>query len=400
MEKLTYKIVSKGIAEGHSLEKVKKSLAAIFKIDPPEAENFLKTDNIELTKDLDYEKALKYKKVFEKAGLNCSLIENTNKEDDDLILSIEDIDDDVILDITEEEEQLPASTNLKCPNCGFEQSKTLACTKCGIIFDKFHKSNNRETNSLVGGVRIIDEEKDELTKPFNEQLSGLFTYPFGGRGLYIILGGAVFFELQAFIGIFLMRFGLIFFFAGYTCAYMLKIISRSAAGDETPPGWPDFESLSETVLIPLAMVKGTALFSFLPALLYAFLSTQPSTTASTPFSMSIDPVLIILIVLGFFYYPMGLLAIAQTRRVFNLNPVLILSSISKVFGDYFLVCVILFALWIIKLVIQFFIVLPVPAIIGSTVNMIISLYILLVEMRLIGILYNANRDKFSWFGEY
>lgn len=75
-----YKIVFEGkIAEGYSIEDVKKNLASLYKADVGEIQRLFTGRPIVLKEDLDYQTAIKDKETFEKTGAVCSVV---SMEDD------------------------------------------------------------------------------------------------------------------------------------------------------------------------------------------------------------------------------------------------------------------------------------------------------------------------------
>lgn len=234
--------------------------------------------------------------------------------------------------------------------------------------------------------RMFDEE--EPPRPFTEQLSSIFSYPFKGHGIYIIIA----YVLCSWIAD--IFFPLWVIFGGYFAAYMLKIIKSSADGEEEVPDWPDFTSFWDDIIRPAFLVGGTFLFSFFPVIAYFCLVTFKLSIALSPS----DPVLWLLIFLGALYWPMGLLAVAQGDAVNSLNPLFVISSIFKVPVDYSIAVVVLFIVILFSSIAERILVLPIP-VIGSTTNKFLSFYFLILEMRILGLLYNANKNRLSWFGE-
>jgi len=77
-----YKIVFEGkVAEGYSIEDVKKNLASLYKVDVGKIDRLFTGSPIEIKTDLDYQTAVKDRDAFEKTGAVCSVI--TMEEDAD-----------------------------------------------------------------------------------------------------------------------------------------------------------------------------------------------------------------------------------------------------------------------------------------------------------------------------
>jgi len=77
-----YKIVFEGkVAEGYSIEDVKKNLASLYKVDVGKIDRLFTGSPIEIKTDLNYQTAVKDRDAFEKTGAVCSVI--TMEEDAD-----------------------------------------------------------------------------------------------------------------------------------------------------------------------------------------------------------------------------------------------------------------------------------------------------------------------------
>jgi hypothetical protein len=102
-----------------------------------------------------------------------------------------------------------------------------------------------------------------------------------------------------------------------------------------------------------------------------------------------------LLLFGIVFYPMALLAVCMCDSISGLNPLVVISAILKVPGPYTIACLLLAGL----VGIQTFIPDGIPDIpvIKPMVLSAISLYLLTVEMRVLGSLYYTNKEKFGWF---
>ena len=70
-----YKIIFKGkVAEGYSIEDVKKNLASLYKVDVGKIDRLFTGSPIEIKTDLDYQTAVKDQEAFEKTGAVCSVV--------------------------------------------------------------------------------------------------------------------------------------------------------------------------------------------------------------------------------------------------------------------------------------------------------------------------------------
>ena len=213
------------------------------------------------------------------------------------------------------------------------------------------------------------------------------TYPFRGRGIYILVGGTIFFGLINIVlagGLAGLLVQLVV--DGYLCAYLLQVVQSSAQREEEPPSWPDFSNLWEDILHPFLLVLATTLCALLPLIVLRSLGLV-SEKGSLLWLVGVG--------LGFVYWPMAFLAVALLETVAALNPLLILPSMAKVAGQYLFVCLftLLFLLiysssgpW------QRHLFFP----LAMFLKVFLYLYLLLAEMRILGLLYCRNREVLGW----
>jgi hypothetical protein len=104
-----------------------------------------------------------------------------------------------------------------------------------------------------------------------------------------------------------------------------------------------------------------------------------------------------LIVAGFLYLPMALLAVAMSDSLASLNPFFILTSICKVPLQYLIACLLLAFIvglkWAVEVAMER--VIPIFAI-RYLISAVLLLYFLIVEMRVLGLMYLWNRRKLGW----
>jgi hypothetical protein len=242
-----------------------------------------------------------------------------------------------------------------------------------------HKSSS-EINALL--------KKNAPQKSFIELLPSVFIYPFIGNGKYILTAGVIFYWLADFVSSMIFIFGALIsvFVGGYLCAYIMKIINSSANGDDEAPDWPDFRNMQD-ILVPIFEVVGTGILCFAPAIIYGFLYHSLS-----------DPVLWVLVGLGILYYPMSLIAVSLFNSVNGLNPAIVITSIMRVPFEYLIACLMFVLVVVVSAYVQGLFDIPVPFI-GSFIGEFFALYFIMVQMRILGIMYYSNQKRLNWFGE-
>ena len=236
------------------------------------------------------------------------------------------------------------------------------------------------------------------TGSFYARLPSAFVYPVVERGKYIILCGAVLMCLLALAKWVSRLLPPHFFYVGIPIrilagligllfpAYILDVISYSAAGKDDPPDWPDFTNWLE-LLRPAFLIAGAVAISFLPAglcriaLFYAWIENLA--------------LFWVLLILGVLYFPMALLAAVLCDGSRGFSPVLVVSSVVKTAPGYLVACVVLAAV----LGVWFFVrplLHAVPSGLGVLFSGMISLYLFMVEARILGLLYQTYEERLGW----
>ncbi len=218
--------------------------------------------------------------------------------------------------------------------------------------------------------------------PFLPLISRAFSYPLRSHGKYIFAGGVLLSLLASFFGLLIGALA-----GGYIGAYMMKIISDSADGEDDLPEWLDLEFWVDEIVAPYGFMLGIVIISYLPALIY---------TSDISFIMSPNYLLLgVLVVLGSLYAPMGLATTSVLTTLNALNPLLIIQSISKIPCDYAIVCG-LFLVAVSVSCVNTGAWLPAPWI-GAVLGKLLGFYLLMVSMRLLGLLCRSHEARLGWF---
>jgi hypothetical protein len=281
-----------------------------------------------------------------------------------------------------------------CPQCSASFCDLCIATRPGARTGKFCRKCS--TECVARHVQLIPE--DAIGGNFFSHAPRAFTFPFKGNGLYMLVIGAVCMAALDFAGSFSL-FAKIFG-TGYLYAFMQKIIQCTANGEELPPAWPDFSGFWEDILLPYLQLIGCVAFCFGPALgVIAWLGWEAFSGAGT--SAGPDPMkaLLVLPLLlgGAAYFPMALLTVSMFDSLAGLNPMLVIPSMLKAKVEYLVVLLVsagVFVMIIVKAVAVIYIPIPIlPALVSAG----ISLYLFMVEVRLLGLLYRAKRHELGWF---
>lgn len=223
-------------------------------------------------------------------------------------------------------------------------------------------------------------------RPFTEMLPGAFSFPLKGGGPLMLGIGAVFITVTLFFSRFAFLVGILgyIFVGGFLASFMMRIVSQSADGGIDFPDWPDFSDWWDDILGPVFQITAVTLVSYLPLILYIVLAR--------PGGLSFP--VVALVCLGALYQPMALIAMSLFRSAGALNPVHIVPAILKVPADYAVTIGGLLLIFGVKAAARWISIVPFA---GTLLGNLFMLYLLTVEMRMLGLLYYSNRDRFNWF---
>ncbi|HLZ53876.1 MAG TPA: FHA domain-containing protein [Verrucomicrobiae bacterium] len=242
---------------------------------------------------------------------------------------------------------------------------------------------------------------DERESSFFSFARGAFRYPLKGDGVILLVTGVVFFLLidaAKFVLRFIPGYGwvllllLMVFGTGYLTTYLRAILTSTAMGEKTMPDWPEFSDFG-SIASPFFQLLGTVIFSFGLAIgltVYAAFAPEGgpwlgwATTAG--------------IVFGCLYFPMAFMAVAMFDSVGAVNPLLIIPTILKIPVEYLVTVGIFAVILLVRWLSTTFLpdLLPVP-LLPSLLSSLLGLYLLVVEMRILGLLYWTKKDDLGWF---
>jgi hypothetical protein len=242
----------------------------------------------------------------------------------------------------------------------------------------------------------------EITAPtekgFLNSLPGAFIYPFRGSGLLILIFSTLLFAALGarMAGLFsiLIKIGAL----GYLFSFMQNIIHATAAEEAEMPELPGMDDLFSGFL----RLAGTVIMSFGLAigLLVAKLSGVDMPVSAIIVSM----------IFGCLYFPMAFLVVAMKDNVMACNPLVVVPSILRVPGQYLVTVVMFGAIFGVQQIGDL-----VSSAAGSvaftTTDMkvmflafgiraiwsFLSIYLLTVNMRIMGLLYLTQKEKLGWY---
>jgi len=226
---------------------------------------------------------------------------------------------------------------------------------------------------------------------FRRLLGGAFAYPFRHNGAILLVTGTIFYTMMDVLSGFVMFLGLVLSIigTGYLVSYMQRILVASAMGEDQMPDWPDFTDWSD-IYSPLLQFIGTFAVSFGPVIALNIFASENAPWLSWAFPAAL--------VLGCVYFPMGFTAVAMFDSLAALNPFLVISSILKIPAAYLLAVALLLGAYATgsladRLLEEIF---PLPILPGLLARF-FGLYLMTVEMRILGLLYRTKKGQLGWF---
>ena len=234
---------------------------------------------------------------------------------------------------------------------------------------------------------------------FFARLPSAFAYPFRGIGLLILICATLVFAGLDFIsaGIFTIIITILAY--GFLFLFMQNIIHSTAADENESLSLPGADGLFAACF----RLLGTILVSFGPAIgliVWAAMEGPPMA------GMAIIPA----VILGCLYFPMAFLAVAMKDSVMAANPLVVIPAILKIPLEYLVTASLLMGVFGIRQLGNMMSGVA-TGVSFSTRDMsvlfmalgfravwsFISVYLLTVSMRILGLLYITKKHKLGWF---
>ena len=260
----------------------------------------------------------------------------------------------------------------------------------------------RTAQAAIAAVNLAALEEPS----FYKSLPGAFAYPFKKSGIILLVIGALIFVVLDFLSsasspsfngrIRVTRFSILIsvISIGYLYAFMQKVIVCSAQGDDAMPDFPDLTEWWSDILQPFLFLISVFLVSFGPGFALLIFSGD-----NVVLKFNAVPVLLF----GAAYFPMALLAVAVSDNFAALSPHIVVPSMFRVFLPYAVTCAMLAILFTLRVAgglaaKQIPFELLALKLLSTLVMGFVSLYLLTVNMRVLGLLFRGYRDRLGWLG--
>lgn len=245
----------------------------------------------------------------------------------------------------------------------------------------------------------VQAVRPQTAPSFFSRLPSSFIYPFKGSGVLVLIVSAMVFTALEFMsgGLFGILFTILA--AGYLFSYMQNIIHSTASEDDQMPELPGFDGLFGA----FGRLAGAVLMSFGITIVVGILALQRGEAPNVV-------ALVGSLAFGALYFPMALLAVAMKDSIAAANPLIVVPAILKVPLEY-LITVIVMAVVIAFRLLGEGIVASIAAKTYTTRDMSVlftalgvrafwslaTVYLLSVNMRVLGLLYVSKKQKLGWF---
>ena len=233
---------------------------------------------------------------------------------------------------------------------------------------------------------------------FYEKLPRAFLYPFKGAGVLILIFATIAFSALHFVSGGLLGIFIRISLYGFVFLFMQNIILTTTSDEKETLGFPDVSSLYGAAF----QLFGTVVASFWLAL---GLTIAKFNGVDVPSEAILGSV-----ILGGIYFPMALLVVAMKDSVLAANPLVVIPAMLKVPGKYSITVILLLGVfgirqlgdlisggagtitWRTRSENMFL-----EAVLVQMIWALLSVYLLTVTMRILGLFYNASKRQLGWF---
>ncbi len=278
------------------------------------------------------------------------------------------------------------------------------CSHCGLFFCELcvttrgHQQFCRTCGTECVPVQV-QIQRPAAPKGFFARLPGAFIYPFRGSGLLVLLVSTFVLALMDFLsGIWFAIFLRIIAY-GYLFCFMQNLIHATANEEEQMPDLPGFDD----VLGGALRLTVTVLVSF--GVPIAFVVLKFFDVIDAP-----AIALLVMMVLGCLYFPMAFLAVAMKDTALAANPLIVVPAMFKAPLGYLVAALLVIGIFVVRHFGGAAASLAAytthhtrdMSVMYMTFGMralwsLVSVYLLTVSMRILGLLYVTNKRKFGWF---
>jgi hypothetical protein len=270
---------------------------------------------------------------------------------------------------------------------------------CDLCINLTQAANQASRQCRSCGVEVVPFQfRLPPAKSFYSKLPRAFSYPFKGAGIVILICATIAFAALNFISVGFFALIIKFVFYGFLFLFMQNIILSTTSDEKQSLDFPDPSSLFGGAV----QLAGTVLASFWLAFALAIAKYNEVPVPTEAILASV--------VLGGIYFPMALLAVAMKDTVLAANPLLVIPAIVKAPKKYSVTVLLVLLVFGIR---RFG---ALASGVATTVSLhthnvhtfmvaaalqmvlaFVSVYLLTVTMRILGLFYNSSKQQLGWY---
>jgi hypothetical protein len=278
------------------------------------------------------------------------------------------------------------------------------CNKCNRTFCELCVTSRNLGGKTVKTCRSCGVEclpvqfQTVAAKSFYVGLAGAFTYPFKGAGIIIVICATIAFAALGFVSHGLLGIIITIALYGFIFLFLQNIIHTTTSDESEDMSFPEVGGLFGAAF----QLFVTFIASFW---LYIGLAVAKLFNVDIP-----AEAIIASRIMGLIYFPMAFLAVAMKDNPLAANPLIVVPAMMKVPAQYGITVLLLLIVYGIsavgdtlssgaghnmmmtKDISTFFVNAGIKCALG-----LVSVYLLCVTMRILGLFYNASKEKLGWF---
>lgn len=229
-------------------------------------------------------------------------------------------------------------------------------------------------------------------------LPGMFAFPLRGGGLTFLICGSLVLAFLDFLRLYggLFAVGLHVIYWGYLFSFMQRLVQTAAQGSDEWTNWTMVTDFFQDIIQPFLQILIVTIVCFAPAWFLAF---KWDIDLMAPAGVDTGKLAIYgaTLLAGAIYYPMSVLAVSMFDTVAALNPLVVVPAMFRAAKEYLTVLVLMGVVVGVKLGGEYAAVqLKIPFL-PALVAAVLGLYFLIVQMRMLGLMYFARREDIGWF---
>jgi hypothetical protein len=240
------------------------------------------------------------------------------------------------------------------------------------------------------------------TKTFGAGVKRAFAYPFRGNGIFLLIGGSLFFGFLDWLpsfGIFGIAVKVIMW--GYLFAIMQRIVVSSATGEEDPPDFPEVSDIHSDIITPFLQLLITSVVAYGPGVVMTVVAVVHENMAVINGGSASSSDLLIMLgkattFAGGVYFPMALLGVAMSDSYAALNPVFVFAAIGRTKRDYLVTFIAFTILGLFPEYLQGWITAIDIPVAPHLIYWFFFMAIMVISMRILGMFYYINRHRLGW----